>query len=114
MSDRVNERRQFGRVDFREPIQFRIGEQKIIGCLAQDISDGGIKVNSFEFLPLNTEIQLNIQLKDEDAADLAGKVVWIQQVPFSDQFQIGVKFLADKESPKTQELIHRHLQSRRF
>ena len=115
MSEKGSEQRQFDRVDFREPVQYQIGDgQTFIGCLGHDIGEGGIRVNWVDFIPINTELQLNIKLTDENMADLKGKVVWVQQIPFSDQFQIGVKFLEDNVSPKAKEVIHQYIQSHRF
>ena len=106
------EKRKFKRIDFREPVQILVENNgKNMGCLAQDLSEGGIKVSSFEFIPVNCDIQLQAKLSSENFLDLKGKVIWIQKLPFSDRFQIGFEFREDYSFPKYREEIRRFIQS---
>ncbi len=108
------ERRQFPRFDFREAVEYKIDSTRHSGgCLAQDISEGGLKVNVSDFVPLGTEINVKVYLGPSPisrAVDAVAEVVWVQRVPFSDRYWLGLEFkrmdagLADKQ--KLAQFIH--------
>ncbi|MCA9407075.1 MAG: PilZ domain-containing protein [Candidatus Omnitrophica bacterium] len=87
------EKRFFNRIRFTEPVQFQLKDpHKFGGCLACDISEGGVKINLNEFLPLGTEVNLNIHLDVEKNIECYAQVVWTKQLPYSERYQIGLKF----------------------
>ena len=99
------------RIKFQEALEFQWKNTSIMGgCLACDLSEGGIRINFNEFVPLETEIELTLRLKDQaDVIMLLGKVVWVKQVPFSDRFQLGLEFIRnnlESDSGSNQELHH--------
>ncbi len=88
------EKRRFRRVRFSEPVHYQLKEtSRFGGCLSLDISEGGMKINFDDFIPLNTEIALQLKLTGiPRIIDLLGKVVWLQQVPFSERYHVGLRF----------------------
>ena len=82
------------RVKFQEPVQYHFKEAKNFGgCLAYDLGIGGIRVNFHEFVPPQTEIKLQLQLgQNQKLVDLMGHVVWVQKIPYSERYQVGVEF----------------------
>ena len=107
----VIEKRRFPRARFRDPVNYHTGEASGFGgCLAFDISEGGIKVNFNDFLPINTEMILQMKLnKVSRIVEANARVVWVQQVAYSDQYQMGLQFT--KSDPISQEEIRSYVKS---
>lgn len=91
----IEEKRRFPRRQFKEAVNYHLREtQDFGGCLAADLSTGGIRINFNEFVPLNTEIQVQIHPQGSSKVlDLIGKVVWVSEIPFSERYQIGLQFI---------------------
>ncbi|MFH1360533.1 MAG: PilZ domain-containing protein [Candidatus Omnitrophota bacterium] len=108
------EKRRFKRVRYQEPVHYQFKEQgKFGGCLASDLSEGGIKISMNDFVPLHTEIAMRLKLQDvPHVVDLTGRVAWVQQVPYSDRYRAGVEFV--NESSNAREGIQSYVRSRRF
>ncbi|MEI6438209.1 MAG: PilZ domain-containing protein [Candidatus Omnitrophota bacterium] len=87
--------RKFQRAVFRHPVKYKTSSVEIYaGHLAQDISMGGMRINSNEFVPIGTRVILQVQLKvQEKLLDLEAKVVWVKQSPFSEGYQLGLEFV---------------------
>ena len=77
------------RYQFKDPAQFG-------GSKACDISDGGIRININSFIPLNTELALEVQLPSKEVIKRVGKVVWVEKFRFSDRYQAGIEFEENK------------------
>ena len=92
--EKLEEKRKTERIRFQEALEFQWKNTPIQGgCLACDLSEGGIKINFNEFVPLNSEIELTLRLKGQpDVLMLLGRVAWVKQVPFSDRYQLGLEF----------------------
>lgn len=87
------ERRNFKRIRFDRPVRFQFKDPSCFGgCLSQDISAGGVRVNFNDFVPLWTELTLRIQLAGERIVECKGCVVWVAKLPFMDRYQIGLEF----------------------
>ena len=94
----TQEKRRFTRVSFREPVQFKAPKDaEFSGSLAYDISEEGLRFQTDNFIPLNESLILELQLSTQNSLSLHGKVMWVQMVPHSDRYQIGVKFDDSKE-----------------
>lgn len=108
------EKRRSHRVRFSEPVQYRIKDSaRTGGCLACDIGEGGMKLNLEEFIPINSEISLHAKLKDSPrAVDVVGRVAWLQQIPYSDRYHVGIQF--NKADPLLQNEIRNYVNVRRF
>ena len=105
------EKRRFPRARFRDPVDYDTGEISAFGgCLASDISEGGIKVNFNDFVPINTEMVLQMRLnKIAKVVETKARVVWVQQVAYSDRYQMGLQFT--KSDPLAHEEIRSYVQS---
>ncbi|MCA9405124.1 MAG: PilZ domain-containing protein [Candidatus Omnitrophica bacterium] len=58
-----------------------------------DISKGGIGFISHQKIPLNQEIAVELDLKEgEDPVLAIGKVVWVEKIPDSANYRIGLTF----------------------
>src|SRR3989338_4836688 len=88
------EKRRFPRAQFHEAVHYQLkDESKFGGCLASDIGEGGIQVSLNDFVPINTELVLQMKLgRLARVVDLTGRVAWLQRVPFSDRYQVGLEF----------------------
>ena len=89
----MDEQRKFERRGYRDPVQYRLspGEEPR-GCLAYDFSVGGVRFRASEFIPLNAEIYLDIQFPEIHIQQLPVRVAWVQRVPNSELYEIGVEF----------------------
>ena len=99
------EKRRYRRIRFSEPVSFHLKDpHNFGGCLARDLSEGGIQLNFNEFVPLNSEIVLQLQLSRlPKVVDVTGRVVWLQRVPYSDRYAVGLQF-EKSESLSSQEI----------
>lgn len=89
----VQERRKFKRKEFREPVQFQFADPaQFGGSLAYDLSEGGIKMNFNDFVPLDTKIGLQVRLDSQKVIDCIGHVVWVQKYPHMECYQAGLEF----------------------
>ncbi len=92
------ERRRFPRLSFREPVQYELKDShRFGGCLAGDLSEGGIRINFNDFIPLKTKMVVQVFLAMGRMVECTGHVVWVQKFPFSDRYQAGLEF-ADSDS----------------
>ena len=106
------ERRDCRRIQFREPVQYQYKDpSQFGGWLACDISEGGIKVNMNDFVPLDTEISLQVPLANGKTIDCLGRVVWVQKLPFSDYYQAGLKFEVVDSIVEVQNDLHQYIES---
>ena len=79
----VDERRSFYRVHSAQPVRFQLKDPKQFGgCLSCDLSQGGIRVQLSDFIPLNSEMTLQIQLSDESVVDYPCRVAWVEKNRF--------------------------------
>ena len=100
------ERRRFPRLPFHEPVQYQLKDtHRFGGCLAGDISEGGIRVNFNDFIPLKTQIAVQVFLTLGRMVECVGHVVWIQKFPFSDRYQVGLAFLDGDSSAEAKKEI---------
>ena len=108
----AKDRRRFTRVFFREPVQYHFHESgRFGGCLAGDISEGGIRVNFNDFIPLGKEIRLEIFVTMYRMIECIGRVVWVQKLPFSDRYQAGVEFIDSDSSADVKNSIRQLVSS---
>lgn len=108
------------RISFREPVQYRLqrseasvenGIERTGAGLSCDLNENGIRIRSNDFVPLNTFLFIDFLLKSHQPMQIQGRVVWIQKLPHSESYQMGVKF--DRSSkevliPALQEYLEVH------
>jgi len=92
--DQPQEKRQFTRFSFRQPVLINRGEwQAEEGSLSGDVSEGGIRLSVNDFIPVGAPMMLEITLPDaSEIIPVDGKVAWIRFLPYSERYQIGVQF----------------------
>ena len=93
-SPQFNERRSFCRFHCANPVRFQFKDPKRFGgTLSCDLSEGGLRLHMSDFVPLNTEITLQIQLADESIVECPCRVAWVEKNRFSDRYQAGLEFI---------------------
>ena len=89
----MEENRKYKRVTFREPIRYSDSPFNVgAGSLSCDLSEGGLRCYSEEFIPLNSEMTMELKLENSQKVQLKGQVVWVQRVPHAERYQVGIKF----------------------
>ncbi len=91
------EGRRFTRVPFKRAVRFcAFNSEKSDSHIAQDLSQGGLRMLSSEFIPVHTLVNIQLQLKDrEKVIDLEGHVVWVRYNPMTETYQMGLEFADD-------------------
>ena len=92
--DDIIEKRSFKRIKHTQPVEFSIKEQnQFSGCVASNISESGIQLNLNDFIPLNCELVLQVQLNAHEVVNCLGRIVWIEKFSFSDRYRAGLEFV---------------------
>lgn len=64
------------------------------GSLIRNISEGGILMRSYEFLPLNLKLVVELPLMSAvRPVEGACRVAWVNKRGFDEQFDVGVEFV---------------------
>jgi c-di-GMP-binding flagellar brake protein YcgR len=102
----VKEKRRYPRVNARLPLQYKDIQRPIetySGTLSRDVSEGGIRFVSNEFLSIFTRLLLEVSIPSLSRPLKAiSKVSWIQKAPLSNQYNVGVQFMDMAEEDKNQ------------
>ncbi len=86
------DRRGFKRIRHSEAVRYQhVDPNQFGGCLSKDISESGVRLHLNDFIPLNTEVFMKIELSPGRVLDCSGRVVWVEQVPFAETYQAGLK-----------------------
>ncbi len=116
----MEKRRKFKRVAFREAVRYQIREGFIPessqgnswgGCCGCDLSEGGARLHMNDFVPLNARVSVSFQMGSDCINDLEGKVVWVQKVPCSESYQMGLEFDNSGSSAKLKSDIRQYIVS---
>ena len=108
MQSRPDERRRYARVPFDGPVRAEQIQQStwnrnhIWNLVPADLSEGGVRLSSSELFPVESRLLLELDTElGEDPIRAHGRVVWVAQVPFQDQWQVGVAFFDVTESRRS-------------
>lgn len=87
------EKRRFIRIPLSVPIQFRrIGYIEEERNVSKDISIKGVRFLSQRFVPINSYIKVEIEIKaNSDPVRFIAKVVWVKAVYEDELFEIGAE-----------------------
>lgn len=100
----IKERRRFSRINARLPLQYKDIQRPIetySGTLTRDISEGGVRFISNEFLSIFTRLLLEISVPSfSRPIKVISKVAWIQKFPRTNQYNVGVQFMDVTEEDK--------------
>ncbi|NTV29038.1 MAG: PilZ domain-containing protein [Candidatus Omnitrophica bacterium] len=97
------ENRKYPRVPFKRSVKCTIGKDDVqTGEIAQDLSEGGIRIRSNLFISLGQEVNLSLQLHEaEEIVEVTGRVVWVRYIPHSEIYQVGIEFAQEAEAPRS-------------
>lgn len=89
------EKRQFPRFSFSQPVAYQDHEgYPEIGSLSADISQSGVRIRVNEFLPLRKILNFKLHLNNPTRVlSIKGQVMWVREVPQSESFDVGIRFL---------------------
>ena len=108
----MENKRRFPRFSFNEPVGYQRGEvSSLEGSVAEDISQTGLKLSVNEFIPLNTVLDLQIQLPGQmRLVSARAKVVWVNEVAHRDDaWEIGLQLIdGDSFSSAVKDYVHHH------
>ena len=104
MADMKIERRQHARINTRIPLEYKNlkhSAEELKGVLAKDISEGGIRFHSNEYLSLanRQEVTVNIPTSARQIKAIT-KIAWIKKLPSGDTYEIGNQFLEISKQDK--------------
>lgn len=87
------EKRRFIRIPLSVPIQFRrIGYLAQERNISKDISIKGVRFLSQRFVPIDSYIKVEIEIKaNSDPVKFIAKVVWVKTVYEDELFEIGAE-----------------------
>ena len=96
----MDERRKSQRIDVSFPIECRaIPSTHYFYTVSKDISQGGAKIITNEFIPRNNLLKVNLNIIDK-VLNLKAKVTWCAQERLSDRYSTGLEFVEVNESTK--------------
>ncbi len=109
-----SERRKFKRTELDVPVRYKFKNSKEFGStLSRDISEGGVRLSVDKFVPVNTDVVLELGLgKLSNMINAVAKVAWTNFIPFSDRYQLGLEFY--EINCQNQKDISDYVNSRRF
>ena len=89
--------RRFTRIPFKRSVRFGASHDDLSSShIAQDLSQGGLRMLSSEFIPVHSLVGIQIQLKDtEKVMDVQARVVWVRYNPMTETYQMGLEFTED-------------------
>ena len=91
-----SDRRKFVRVVSDLPVQMREMNDfsnTIHNSLSHDISEGGVRISSFYFYPVNTKVKLELFLSQSlEPVKATARIVWIEQFSYQERYEIGLQF----------------------
>lgn len=114
----VFEKRRYKRIAFREAVEFHVLPgapahgaplPSFGGCLSWDLSEGGLRFRAYSFIPLNTDLSVEFSVENDRTVKLVGRVVWIQKLPHSEQYNLGLEFAKTPQNIHGQKVLHRYL-----
>lgn len=97
------ERRRFQRIDSNVPIRYRNLRMATVpaGSLSKDISEGGVRFKTSEFISLACRLVVEINLPSvQKPIKAISKVAWIRKLSSGDQYELGNQFLEISKEDK--------------
>ena len=99
----VVERRRFQRIDSNLPLRYKNIKTATVpmGSLTKDISEGGIRFKTNEFISLACRLVVEITLPTVQRPIKAiSKVAWIRKLSSGEQYELGNQFLEISKEDK--------------
>jgi len=96
----MNEKRVFPRIGVSFPVECRdLQSQDFFYTVSKDLSLGGVKILSDNFLPKSNNVKVSINLIDQ-ILSLKAKVAWCSAERRSERYAAGLTFTDISESAK--------------
>jgi len=91
------DRRRHRRINCNFPVQLKQLSQsstsQIHNSVSKDVSESGMQILSFYFYSVKHKIMLDLKLSEDSAPVRSlGRVIWISQIPYQEQYRIGIEF----------------------
>lgn len=95
-------KRQFRRVDFRGIVSFEFPETaQEIGCVSEDLSEKGLRVNVENFVKPGTPIRIKFRFTPGSRPLVfEGRVAWANKAAVSDRYRLGIEFTGSEDGQK--------------
>lgn len=97
LSNVIEEKRRYPRVEYNLPVQYRNLKKAVAlptGSLSTNISEGGVRFKSNEFISLACRLVLEITLPTTSKPIKAiSKVAWIRKLPTGEAYELGNQFI---------------------
>jgi hypothetical protein len=105
----TQEHRKSYRLKFTNPVLFQsLNERDFGGSIGCDISEGGVKLNLAQFIPVGTELSLQIEFSKDNVCHCTGRVMWVEVLPMVERYRVGIEFdSVDSPVEFKKELQHR-------
>ncbi len=103
------EHRRYNRLKFRNSVLYQsLNERDFGGSVGCDISEGGLKLNLSQFIPVGTELSLQIEFSKDNVCHCTGRVMWVEVLPLVERYRVGIEFSSvDSPVEFKKELQHR-------
>ena len=91
-----SEKRRYPRLDIHVPLQYKElqGKTQAKGTLTRNISEGGVKFFSDNFISLACRMVVDVNLPTVSKPIRAiSKVAWIKKLPTGETYEVGNQFL---------------------
>jgi c-di-GMP-binding flagellar brake protein YcgR len=89
----MEERRKYPRIKVSFPVECKVLSQRIyFYTVSKDLSLGGVKILSDEFIPKDNVIRLRVNLIDE-MLHLKARVAWCNRKRISERYLMGLEFV---------------------
>ena len=112
METTAADKRRSPRVWFREAIGYlKIEENHFGGCLGVNLGEGGLRFYFSDFIPPDTEMLFNFPLSNQYLTGISGRVAWVQKLPHSEQYQVGVKFERNSANIQLLKQLQQYVES---
>jgi len=96
----MEERRKYQRIDVSFPIECKaIPSTHYFYTVSKDISQGGAKIFTNEFMPKENTLKVNLNIIDK-VLNLKAKVAWCVKERLSDRYSTGLEFMEVNELTK--------------
>jgi c-di-GMP-binding flagellar brake protein YcgR len=102
-TDNVVEKRRFQRIDSNLPLRYKNIKTGTVpmGSLTRDISEGGIRFKTNEFISLACRLVVEITLPTmQRPVKAISKVAWIRKLSSGEKYELGNQFLEISKEDK--------------
>ena len=92
MALKPEDKRQFPRVRFANPIRYQVrGKTEFDNAVCENLSVGGVGFTSNKFIPRATPLMLEFNVLSRILNPI-GYVSWAMPIPHSDRYKLGIEF----------------------